>query len=139
MVTLRELKERNLISNYNCSTKRLKKKKRIISKQNIDNKQENSKYSLFGDRDDTVNLIISQCSKLAKKKYQSRHDWLGKVIHWKFCKKLKYHYPNKLYMHKPESVFENETHKIFWDFEMQTAHAHRDLKTKPSLNKQEEK
>ena len=25
-------------------------------------------------------------------------------------------------MHKPESVLENETHKIFWDFEIQTDH-----------------
>ena len=25
-------------------------------------------------------------------------------------------------MHNPESVLENETHKIFWDFEIQTDH-----------------
>ena len=25
-------------------------------------------------------------------------------------------------MHKPESVLENETHKIFWDFEIKTDH-----------------
>ena len=25
-------------------------------------------------------------------------------------------------MHKPESVLENETHKILWDFEFQTSH-----------------
>ena len=25
-------------------------------------------------------------------------------------------------MHKPESVLENETHKILWDFEIQTDH-----------------
>ena len=26
------------------------------------------------------------------------------------------------YMHKPESVLENETHKLLWDFEIQTDH-----------------
>ena len=25
-------------------------------------------------------------------------------------------------MHKPESVLENETHKILWDFQIQTDH-----------------
>ena len=26
-------------------------------------------------------------------------------------------------MHKPESILENKTHKILWDFEIQTDHA----------------
>ena len=29
---------------------------------------------------------------------------------------------NKLYMHNPESILENEKHKILWDFEKQTNH-----------------
>ena len=29
---------------------------------------------------------------------------------------------NENYMHNPESVLENETHKILWDFEIQTNH-----------------
>ena len=29
---------------------------------------------------------------------------------------------NKLYMHQLESVLKNETHKILWDFEIQTNH-----------------
>ena len=27
---------------------------------------------------------------------------------------------NKWYMHKPESILENEMHKFLWDFEIQT-------------------
>ena len=27
---------------------------------------------------------------------------------------------NKWYMHNPEYILENETHKILWDFEIQT-------------------
>ena len=34
-------------------------------------------------------------------------------------KRLKYDYPEKWYLHKPESVLENETHIILWDFQIQ--------------------
>ena len=50
------------------------------------------------------------------------NDWLGKVIHWELCKKFKFDLMNKWYMHKPESVPENELLKILWDFEEQTDH-----------------
>ena len=36
------------------------------------------------------------------------------------CTKFKFDHTNKWYMHKPESVQENGTHKILWDFEVQT-------------------
>ena len=45
---------------------------------------------LCGDRDETINNIISKFSKLASKKYKTRHEWVGKVIHWELCKKLKF-------------------------------------------------
>ena len=77
---------------------------------------------LCDDRDETINHIISECSKLAQKEYKTRHDWVGKVIHRELCKKLKFDHTNKWYMHYPESVQENETHKLFWDFEIQTDH-----------------
>ena len=38
-------------------------------------------------------------------------------------------------MHKPESALENETHKILWDFEIQTDHLINPCKrTRPSVN-----
>ena len=43
--------------------------------------QQNSKCKLCGDGDETINLIISECSKLAQKEYKTRHDWVGNVIH----------------------------------------------------------
>ena len=49
-------------------------------------------------------------------------DWAGKVIHWELCKKLKFDHPCKWYMHNPEYILENETHKTLWDFEIQTDH-----------------
>ena len=51
-------------------------------KARIDKTQQNSKCRLCGDRDETINHIISKCIKLAQKEYKKRHDWVGKVIHW---------------------------------------------------------
>ena len=50
-------------------------------KARMDKTQQNSKYRQCGDRDETINHIISECSKLAQKEYKSRHDWAGNVIH----------------------------------------------------------
>ena len=85
----------------------------------IDKTQQNSKCS---DRDETMNHLISEGSKLAQKEYKTRHDWVGKVIHWEMCKKLKFDHTNKWYMHNPAPVLENNTHKLLWDF-----HIHTDL------------
>ena len=36
--------------------------------------------------------------------YKTRLDRVGKVIHWKLCKKFTFNRANKWYMHIPESV-----------------------------------
>ena len=59
---------------------------------------------------------------LAQKKYMTEHDRVGKVIQWELYKKFKFHHINKWYMHKLESIIENATHKILWDFEIKTDH-----------------
>ena len=84
--------------------------------------QQNSKCRLCGDRDETINHIISECSKLAQREYKARHDWVGKVIHWEMCKKFKFYHTNKWYMHNPAPVLENDSHKLLWDFNIQTDH-----------------
>ena len=52
-----------------------------------------------------------------------QYDWVGMVIHWELCKRLKSDQVDKWYMRKPESVLENETHKILLDREIQTDHS----------------
>ena len=47
-------------------------------KARIDKTQQNSNCRLCGDRDETINHIISECSKLAQKEYKTRHDWVGR-------------------------------------------------------------
>ena len=88
----------------------------------IDKTQQNSKCRLCGDRDETINHIISECSKLAHKEYKTRHDWVAKAIHWEMCNKFKFDHTNKWYMHNPPPVIENETHKLQWDFDIHTDH-----------------
>ena len=85
-------------------------------------RQQNSRYRLCGDRDETINHIKSECSKRALKEYKTTHDWVVKVIKRELCKKLKFDYTNKWYLDNPQSAFENEPHKLLWDFEIQTDH-----------------
>ena len=40
----------------------------------IDNPPQNNKCRLCGDRDETINHIISECGKLAQKEYKIRQD-----------------------------------------------------------------
>ena len=88
----------------------------------IDKTQQNSKCRLSGDRDETINQIISECSKLTQREYKARHDWVGKVIHWEMCKKFKFDHTNKWYMKNPAPVLEYDTHELLWDFNIQTNH-----------------
>ena len=88
----------------------------------IDNTPQNSKCKLCGNKDVKLSHIISECSKLAQKECNTRHDWVKNVIHLELCKKLKLDHTTKWYMHKPESILANERYKIFWDVEIQTDH-----------------
>ena len=47
---------------------------------------------------------------------------MEKVIHWELCQKLKFNHTTKQYMHKPESVIENEMLNIIWHLEIQKDH-----------------
>ena len=91
-------------------------------KVRIDKTQQNSKCRLCSDRYETINHIISECNKLPQKEYNTRHDWVGKVIHCEMCKKFKFDHTNKWYMHNLAAVLENNTHKLQRDFDKHTDH-----------------
>ena len=38
------------------------------------------------------------------------------------CRKLQFDHTNKWYMHNPAPVLENDSHKLLWDFNIQTDH-----------------
>ena len=88
-------------------------------KARIDETQQNSKCRLCGDRDETSNHLISECSKLAQE-YKARHDWVGKVIHWEICRKFQFDHTNKWYMHNPVPILENDSQKLLWGFNILT-------------------
>ena len=50
----------------------------------IDSTQKDSKCKLCGDRDKTVNHIISERKMLMKKKFKGSNKWVGKNIHCGF-------------------------------------------------------
>ena len=72
--------------------------------------------------DESIDHIVSGCSKLAQKEYKRRHDNLGKIVHWKLARKYNFEDGDKWYEHEPESALENEDYKILWDFGIQTDH-----------------
>ena len=45
---------------------------------------------------------------------------MEKVTYEEMCKTLKFDHKNEWCLHSPESVLENETHKILWDFKNRT-------------------
>ena len=63
---------------------------------------------------------MSRWSKLDQKECKIRHDWVEKVIKRELCKRKNFDRAAKWYMHKPESILENETYKILSDFDKQT-------------------
>ena len=64
-------------------------------KARIEKTQQNIKCRLCGNRNETINHIISECNKLAQKEYKARHDRLGKGIHWELYKKSKFDHTKK--------------------------------------------
>ena len=71
---------------------------------------------------ESIDHIVSGCSKLAQKECKRMHDNLGKIVHWKLARKCNFKAGDKWHEHEPESVLENEDYKILWDFSIQTDH-----------------
>ena len=69
-------------------------------KAKIDKTQQNSKCRLWGDRDETINHVIRESSKLALKEYKTRFDLVGKVIHRELSKKFIFDHTRKWHMDK---------------------------------------
>ena len=56
---------------------------------------------------------------MCAKKYKTRHHWVEKEILCELWKKFKFDHINKLYIHYPESVLENETDNILKDLKIE--------------------
>ena len=60
--------------------------------------------------DDSIDHVVSGCSKLAKIIKE------GKILYGKLARKCNFEGGDKWYEHEPEKVLENEDYKILWDF-----------------------
>ena len=94
----------------------------LIKAKIEDKTQQESKCRMCGQADESVNHILSECSKMAQKEYKRRHDWVGKKVHWEVSKRCGFDVNEKWYEHEPDAVSENNDFHILWDFEVQTDH-----------------
>ena len=93
-----------------------------LVKAKIDKSQGDSLCRVCRKVDESIDHIVSDCSKLAQKEYKRRHDNLGKIVHWKVARKCNFEAVDKWYDHELESVLENKDYKIVRDFSIQTDH-----------------
>ena len=92
-----------------------------LVKAKIDKSQGDSLCRVCRKVDESINHIVSGCSKLAQE-YKRRHGNLAKIVHWKLARKCKFEAGDKWFEHEPESVLDNIYYKILWDFSIQTHH-----------------
>ena len=88
-----------------------------IYEQDVENK-----CRLCGAPNETVMHIVSGCSVLAGKEYLTRHDQVGKHIHWLLLKKWDIPCTEKWYEHVPQPVVQSGDGQIVitWDLEIKT-------------------
>ena len=82
-------------------------------KTRIEKTQQNSNCRLCGDKDETINHIIRECSKLAQ---GGQGDPLGSMQGIKMGP-----YKQMVYA-QPTVVLENDIHKLLLDFDLHTDH-----------------
>ena len=93
-----------------------------LVKAKIDKSQGDSLCKVYRKVDESIDHVVSGCSKLAQKKYKRSYDNLGKIVHWKIARKCNFEAGEKWYEHEPGSVLEDEDYEILWDFSTQTDH-----------------
>ena len=73
----------------------------------VDKTPKNSKCRICGKAQESVNHVLSECSKLDQNEYKRRHCSFGTKIHWKICRKYGIKVKEKRYEYKPEVVMGN--------------------------------
>ena len=86
----------------------------------IDKTSTDSKCRLCKEKDETVDHLVSCCSKIAQTDYKERHNKVATMLHWNICKKYGFAASNNWWEHQVEKVLENDNAKVLWDFKIQT-------------------
>ena len=88
-------------------------------KYHIDECVDSPSCRMCGETGETVSHIVSECSKLAQRKYKRRHDNVARMVHRKLCEKFNLEKSEKCFPHNPQTVSENVKHKLIWDMNIQ--------------------
>ena len=88
-------------------------------KHHINKTSESPFCILYGKKCGSVQRLVSECEKLAKKECKRRHDNVAKKVHWDLCKKHGLEHTENWHEHVPEGVVENEEVKALWDITVQ--------------------
>ena len=75
-----------------------------LVKAKIDKSQKDTLCRLCKKADESIDHVVSGCSKLAQKGYKRRHDNLAEIVPWKLARKCNFEAGDKWYEHEPESV-----------------------------------
>ena len=90
-------------------------------KARIGKTQQNRKCSLCGDRDETINYIISEDSKIEQKDIRLHMTEWERWSTGKCARNVNLTI-QKWYMHNPAAVLEKYTHKLLWDLDIHMDH-----------------
>ena len=89
-------------------------------KARIDKSTSDAMCRVCRQSEETVDHIVSGCSKLAQKEYKQRHDCVAQALHLDLCQKHEIQASQKWYEHQPKRVVETNCAQILWDFNLQT-------------------
>ena len=87
-------------------------------KTKIDKTAIDSKCRLCKEKEETIDHLVSACSKIAQTDYRDRHNKVASMLHWNLCKKYQLPAADKWWEHKTEKVLQNNEAKILWDFKI---------------------
>ena len=76
-------------------------------KHKIDKIAQSPLCRMCGKKNERISHIVSECEKLAQKKYKRKNDNVTRIVHRKFCGKYILKRSEKWYEHDPEGVVEN--------------------------------
>ena len=89
-------------------------------KGRIDKTSSDSKCRLCKVKEETIDHLVSSCSKIAQTDYKERYNKLASMLHWNLCRKYNLPTADKWWKHKVDKVLQKEDVKILWDFKIQT-------------------
>ena len=69
---------------------------------------------------ETIDHLVSSCSKVAQTDYKERHDKVAWMLRWNLGRKYNLPTADKWWDYKVDKVLQKEDVKILWDFKIKT-------------------